>query len=62
MTWAALSPDDIRAAQVISGATMAVVLLAGFFGRHAQRIRIAAAALYFVAAVAFLAYVSLRRS
>jgi hypothetical protein len=55
-----LSPEEIHAAQVISGTAMIALLLAGFSGRFAQRLRIGAAVLYFVAAAVFVAYVLTR--
>ncbi len=49
----------MQAAQIVTGATMAGWLLAGFFTRHSSRVRAAILALYLIAAVGFVFYVAL---
>lgn len=51
-----LSPEVMHAAQILTGATMAGWLVAGFVPRHAYRIRVLLLALYLAGAAAFVVY------
>jgi hypothetical protein len=46
----------MHAAQILTGATMAGWLVAGFVPRHAYRIRVLLLALYLAGAAAFVVY------
>ena len=46
----------MHAAQILTGATIAGWLLAGFLPRHAYRIRVVLLALYLAGAVGFAVY------
>ena len=48
---------EIKAAQILAGATMVGFLAVRMFGLRAQRIRIAIAGLYFAGVLAFVTYV-----
>ena len=48
---------QIRAAQIISGATMVAFLAARMFRRHTQRIRLAIAGCYIAGILGFVLYV-----
>lgn len=60
MTWTLLTPDDIRNAQIITGATMVVLMFSHFFGRRAHAIRLLTAGAYFAAVAVYAAVVLLR--
>lgn len=51
-----VTPEQVRAGQALSLLTMAGLLGARFFGRHAQRARIVIAAAYCSGILAFAAY------
>jgi hypothetical protein len=51
-----VTPEEMRAAQIVTAATMVGLLGARVFGRHANRVRIAVAGFYFVAIGAFILY------
>ena len=51
-----VTPEEMQAARVVTGAAMVGLLGARAFGRHAQRIRIAVAAAYFAAVTGFVLY------
>ena len=55
-----ITPQDIQAAQVITGVAVAAFLLAGRLGRDVQRIRMAILALYLAAAAVLLVRVLAR--
>jgi hypothetical protein len=48
---------EIRAAQILGGATMAAFVAAPIFRHQAQRIRMVIAGVYFAGVLAFLLYV-----
>ncbi|MDR3535815.1 MAG: hypothetical protein P4L71_04880 [Acetobacteraceae bacterium] len=58
MTFPPVSPEVMQTAQIVTGATMAGWLLAGFFPRYSYRARAAVLALYLIAAVGFVLYVT----
>jgi hypothetical protein len=51
-----VTPEEMRAARVVTGAAMAGLLAAQMFGARARRIRIGIAILYFAAVIAFAVY------
>jgi hypothetical protein len=51
-----VTPEEMRAAQVVSGAAMAGLLAARMFGHRARQVRIAIAVLYFAAVAACVVY------
>jgi hypothetical protein len=51
-------PQTMQAAQVLTGATMAAWLLAGFLPRHARPVRMLILTLYLVGVFGFVLYVS----
>jgi hypothetical protein len=56
MNLTAVSSEDVRAAQVLTGATFALFLLVGLvpaLRAHAARIRLAIVAIYLIGATAF---------
>ncbi len=56
MTFDLVTPEEIRAASIVTGATMAAFVFSRFFGRHARHIRLAIAAAYFAAVAGFIVY------
>lgn len=59
----AVSNQDIRAAQTITGATLAMFLMVGIvpgLRLYAARLRLAIAAAYFAAAAGFMIYLIVR--
>lgn len=48
---------QMQVARIIGGATMVAFLAARMFGRRAQRVRLAVAALYIFCVLGFVAYV-----
>jgi hypothetical protein len=51
-----VTPQEIQAAQIVTGATMVGMLTARLFGRHARRVRLVIAALYFAVVIGFVLY------
>lgn len=51
-----VTPEEMQAARVVTGATMAGLLAAGAFGRYAWKVRIGVACTYFAAIIAFILY------
>ncbi len=58
MAFSAVSPEVIQAAQILTGATMAAWLLAGFIPGQSYRMRAAILGLYLIAAVGLVVYVT----
>jgi len=50
------TPQEMQAAQIVTGATMVGMLSARLFGRHARTVRLTIAALYFAAVIGFVLY------
>jgi hypothetical protein len=51
-----VTPQEMQAARVVTGATMVGFLTAGVFDRHAQTARIVIASVYFAAVIGFVLY------
>jgi uncharacterized membrane protein len=63
MGFMTVSGEEVRAAQMISGATMASFMLIGFvpgLKPHAGRIRVVIAVSYLIAVAAFMIYLLVR--
>jgi hypothetical protein len=63
MPFAPVTDDQMRVAQILSGATMALWLAVGFVPgvrRHAQKIRAVALAAYLLGGAVFMTYVLTR--
>lgn len=57
MSFDAVSPEVMQAGRILTGATMAAWLLAGFLPRHRARLRTALLVLYLLGVVGFFLYV-----
>ncbi len=51
-----VTPQEMQAAQIVTGATMVGMLTARLFGRHARTARLMIAALYLAAIIGFVLY------
>ena len=60
MTFSTVTPDEMFAAQLLTGSAMAGFLLAGLIPHYGGRIRLGVAALYFAGVAGFVVYFLVR--
>jgi hypothetical protein len=51
-----VTPQEMQAAQIVTGATMVGMLTARLFGHRARTVRLVMASLYFAAVIGFILY------